>query len=254
MARLTPAVMRALDILELFLAGPVHLSATQVADQTGLPRTSVHELLTTLVHREYLHKDDAGNYSLGQRVGQLGAAYTARFDILGAATDIARETANQHGVTCSVAVLADTDVFYLAKVEGREPLALASSVGKRLPAHATGLGKALLAGLRDERLDQLYTGHELVALMPATITTLAGLKDEITQIRARGYATEVEESSPQAACAAVGVQNSTGTTVAAVSVTVTLTRWQGHPVEHWVAMAREAARQLSAQLGYRPAA
>lgn len=251
MARLTPAVMRAFDILELFVNRASTLTAAEVAELTELPRTSVHELVTTLIHRGYLQRDDSGRLSLGMQSGQLGAAYVARFDLLGAATDIARDTANEYGVTCSVAILDDIDVFYLAKVEGREPLVLASSVGKRLPAHATALGKVLLASLRDARLDQLYDGHDLVALMPATITTLDALKAELDRVRARGYATEVEESTPHAACAAVGVRDATGSVVAAVSVTVTLTRWRGDDVNRWVGMAREAANQLSAQLGQR---
>ena len=75
MARRTPAVMRALDILELFMDGhDVALSPADVGVQTDLPRTSVHELLTTLASRGYLDRDDAGRYRLGVRLLQLGHA------------------------------------------------------------------------------------------------------------------------------------------------------------------------------------
>lgn len=249
MPRLTPAVMRALDIIDLFVDKAPELSAAEIGEATGLPRTTVHELLGTLVHRGFLAKDNAGIYSLGVRALQIGNAYSARFDMLGAATEVARETAITHGVTCSVAVLEESDVFYLAKVEGREVIPLASSVGKRMPAHATGLGKMLLSGLGPSQLNRLYPTGRLEALMPNTITDLADLKAELARIRERGYATESEESTPNAACAALPVFNAAGAMVAAVSITVTTTRWGTEPEEHWVGIVRTAATKLSSQLG-----
>ena len=241
--------MRALDIIDLFVDRAPELNAVEIAEATGLPRTSVYELLGTLVHRGYLVRDAAGVYSLGVRALQIGNAYSARFNMLGAATEVARETALAHGVTCSVAVLEDVDVFYLAKVEGREILPLASSVGKRLPAHATALGKMLLSSLGPSQLKQLYPSGQLPALMPNTITDLDVLKAELAEIRRRGYALEFEESTPNAACVAAPVFNASRDVVAAVSITMTTTSWASAPESHWASIARHAAEQLSAQLG-----
>ena len=241
--------MRALDIIDLFVDRSPELSAIEIAEATDLPRTTVYELLGTLVHRGYLVRDAAGVYSLGVRALQIGNAYSARFNMLGAATEVARETAVTHGVTCSVAVLEETDVFYLAKVEGREILPLASSVGKRLPAHATALGKMLLSNLGPSPLNQLYPSGQMPALMPNTITTLDALRAELAETRRRGYALELEESTPNGACVAAPVYNAAHAMVAAVSVTLTTTRWASEPEAHWVAIAKSAAERLSAQLG-----
>ncbi len=249
MPRLTPALMRALDIIDLFVDTAPELNAVEIGEATGLPRTSVYELLGTLVHRGYLVRDAAGVYSLGVRALQIGNAYSARFNMLGAATEVARETALSHGVTCSVAVLEDNDVFYLAKVEGREILPLASSVGKRLPAHATALGKMLLSNLGPSQLNQLYPSGQMPALMPNTITNLDALKAELAETRRRGYALEFEESTPNAACVAAPVVNAARDVVAAVSISMTATSWASEPAGHWAGIARHAAEQLSAQLG-----
>src|SRR5690606_14928504 len=114
---------------------------------------SVHELLKTLTSREYLELDPATNtYRLGPRVLQLGNAYSARFDMLTTANAIARSLSARCDETVSVAIREGADVFYLAKVEPRDPLRLPSQIGQRLPANSTALGKALLAYLSPDTL------------------------------------------------------------------------------------------------------
>src|SRR5674476_921256 len=162
MARLTPALTRALYILELFVDEDAHLNAADVADVTSLPRSTVHELITTLTARDYLERQADGSFGLGRAALHLGNAYTRQFDLLGVATDVARVTATRTGETCSVGVLQGSDVFYLAKVEGEEAMALASHVGRRVPAHSAGLGKAMLAFLPQDELRALLP--ELLAV------------------------------------------------------------------------------------------
>lgn len=250
MARLTPALMRALDILELFVAQGARWSAAQIQEATGLPRTSVHELLTTLLHRGYLVRDEAGYYELGVRTVQLGNAYAARFDLLGEATEVARDLGQTTGHTCSVAIRQGAEIFYLAKVEGRESLSLISSVGKRAPASCTGLGKALLSELEPAELDRLYPTGELPALSERSITDLRELKPVLQVARERGYATEYEESGPGVACAAAVIRDVSGAAVAALSVSVPTPRWEQKSESHWAALAVDGALRLSERLGW----
>lgn len=252
MARYTPAVMRALDIIELFVDRGARWNAAEVVDATGLPRTTVHELLTTLTHRGYLVREPSGHYQLGARTVQLGNAYAARFDLLGAATEAARGIAHATGETCSVAILEGSEVFYLAKVDGREVMPLISSVGKRVAANCTGLGKVLLSVLNDQQLEQLYGSEPLPAYTDQSITSLAVLKKELAEIRRLGYATEIGESGPNTACAAAPIRDVSGEIAAALSITVPLARWAQFPVEHWARIAITGADKLSAQLGHVP--
>ncbi|WP_166866731.1 IclR family transcriptional regulator [Salinibacterium sp. ZJ70] len=254
MARLTPAVMRTFDILELFVDGPAELTAAEIGARTGFPRTSIHELLATLVEREYLVRDPrTGGYRLGVKVLHLGNAYSAQFDLLGAASSAARALAERSGETVSVAVREGSDVLYLAKVEGRDTLRLPSSIGQRLPAHVTGLGKALLASLPRETVRALYPDPDsLPALTPRSIRTLDELERHLDETRDRGgVAFEVEESAADMRCVAAPVRAADASVAAAISISVPLARWAQHPDEHWIALATEAAGELSAQLGYR---
>lgn len=246
MARRTPAVMRALDILELFLGRSGRLTAADIATATDLPRTSVHELLTTLVSRGYLERDEAGRYRLGAMTVQLGQAYVSRFDLLGEATDLARTVALETGETCSVAVLQGPEVFYLAKVDGADSFHMPSSIGRRLPASCTGVGKALLSDLDDDQLTALFPDGVLPVMTPASRPTLAALRPELDATRARGVAFEREESTPGLACAAAPVRDFSGHVVAAVSLAVPLQRWDARPQHEWAALALDAAARISA--------
>lgn len=252
MARLTPAVMRTLDILELFLDDGRPLGAPDVGRLTGFPRTSVHELLSTLVARDYLQRDERTNtYRLGVRLLHLGNAYASRFDLLTAANAVARELADSSGETVSVALRERAEVFYLAKIEGRDTVRLPSGIGQRLPANVTALGKVLLADIPDEKLQELFPdATALPVLTERSISTLPALQKELAAVRERGVAFEDGESTPGMRCVAAGVLDASGAVAAAISVSVPNARWEQHPEQHWVGMVTESAAQMSAQLGY----
>lgn len=250
MARLTPALMRALDILELLVDEGARLTTAEVAESTGLPRSSVHELVTTLIERDYVERLGDGTLRLGRAALRLGNAYSSQFDLLEVATDVARSTASRTRETCSVGVLRGPDVFYLAKVDGEEAMVLASQVGRRLPAHCTGLGKAMLAFLPPDEVDALLPG-ELVGLTEHTITRRDDLEAALARTRERGWATEREESGYNVACAAAPVRNVEGEVVAALSVSVPLRRWDERGEDYWGEIAVQAAGALSGKMGHR---
>lgn len=252
MARLTPAVVRTLDILELFLEDDTALSAPDVVRLTGVPRTTAHELLSTLVARDYLQKDDATNtFRLGVRLLQLGNAYSARFDMLAAANEAARELSTRSGETVSVALREGADVFYLAKVESRDNLRLPSSIGQRLPATVTGLGKVLLAYVSPQTLRTLFPDpQKLPAMTEHSIQTLPELEEELARVRERGVAFEREESTPGIMCAAAPVRDSSGAVIAAISTSVPVARWRQRPEQEWASLALQGAAGLSAKLGF----
>lgn len=187
------------------------------------------------------------------RALHLGNAYSARFDLLGAANSVARALMERSGETVCVAVREGADVLYLAKVEGRDTPRLPSSIGRRLPAHVTGLGKALLASLPEDELRRIYPDPErLPALTERSIRTLDALERELAQVRERGgIAFEEEESSVGTRCIAAPVRDAFGAVAAAISVSVPVARWGQEPLEHWVGLTREGAADLSQELGYR---
>jgi IclR family transcriptional regulator, KDG regulon repressor len=256
MGRAVPAASRALDILELFLDEPV-LSAADVVSRLALPRTTVHELLGTLADRSYLVvvPGQPLRYQLGVRLFQLGSVFAQQLDLAREAQRVAAEVAAECDETVHVAVLEGTDVIYIARVESTRPVRMVSAVGRRLPAHCTGVGKMLLSALSPQTLDALYPKRTALPTMTRnSISSLSRLKTELAEIRARGLSFDEVESTEDVHCVAAGVRDHTGEMVAGLSISVPTTRWDDARRRALADLARDGAARLSASLGYRSAA
>ncbi|MGW7078209.1 IclR family transcriptional regulator [Streptomyces sp. NPDC054866] len=253
MGRLVPAVTRALDILELFLEGDVTLSAPEVTRRLQLPRTTVHELLTTLAARSYLVQipDQTGRYRLGVRAYQLGSRYAEQLDLAAEGQQVAREVAETCDETVHVAVLEDTDVIYIAKVDSTHAVRMVSAAGRKLPAHCTSVGKMLLASLPPTELETRLAGRELVAMTQNSITEPEALLSALADIRERGVAAEHRESNPDVSCVAAPVRDSAGHVVAALSISVPMIRWSEQREQELAELAAKGAGDLSERLGHR---
>ncbi|KAA9161089.1 IclR family transcriptional regulator [Amycolatopsis acidicola] len=251
MPRLVPAVLRAADVLELFLGTEPSLSAAQITARLDLPRSTVHELLTTLVARRYLDKQ-AGEetmYRLGPVLLELGSRYQQRLEFAAEADTVARSVAAQCGETVHVGVLDGLDVVYVSKIDSTHSVRLISEVGVRLPAHCTAVGKVLLAGLPEAELTAALKGHKLAALTERSITSRSVLLAQLKEVRANGKASERSESNVDAGCVAAPVVDASGSWVAAMSISIPTSRHSDESWARWEKLVREGAAELSARLG-----
>lgn len=133
MPRAVPAVTRALDILEMFLGGAGPCSIPEIGRRLRLPRSSAHELIQTRVARGYLRlfQERTGWFALGLRVFELGSVYAESLDLPREGQDVARAVSARCNETVHVAVLDDTQVVYIAKVDSRQAVRMASAAGRR---------------------------------------------------------------------------------------------------------------------------
>lgn len=254
MGRLVPAVTRALDVLELFLDCDGTLSAPEITRKLELPRTTVHELVTTLTARSYLEQppDRPGRYRLGVRGYQLGSRYAEQLDLAAEGQLVARSVAETCDETVHVAILEGADVIYIAKVDSTHAVRMVSAAGRRLPAHCTSVGKMLLASLPVEELEATLSGDgPLVAMTPGSITSRDELWRALAEIRERGVAVEQQESNPDVSCVAAPVRDSSGNVVAALSISVPTVRWSEERRGELGRLAVRGAAELSGRLGHR---
>ncbi|MFI0466789.1 IclR family transcriptional regulator [Saccharopolyspora sp. 5N102] len=208
---------RALVILELLSRGRHRLS--DIAEILRLPLSSVHGLLGTLVHRGFAEFDQTTRtYGLGLKAWTVGQGYTGHRDIVGLALPLMEQLAQQTGETVQLSRLDGTENVYIAIAESPQPMKLVSAVGMRLPAHAVGLGKALLAGLPGDELERRYRGVQLERFTENTVTEPAELLAEVEQARVRGYAVDDEEYIIGCRCVAMPIHDHSGAVVAAMSV------------------------------------
>lgn len=254
MGRAVPAVSRALDILELFLDRPA-LSAPQITERLDLPRTTVHELVTTLVDRGYLEAVSGAptRFRLGMRLFQLGSQFADRLDLVREAQEAAGRVAASCDETVHVAVLDGTQVVYIAKMDSTHPVRMVSAVGRRLPAHCTAVGKMLLSNLGEEALDARYPRTQsLAAMTPRSIVSPAKLRLQLAEIRERGVSFDDCESNEAVRCVAAGVYDHTGRMVAAMSLSAPIMRWSDENAVKWSELIADGAQALSQRLGHRP--
>lgn len=252
MAKIIPSVKRAFEVIELFRDGIRSFSVPEITVRLGLPRTTAHELVQTLLACGYLERADNQPYrfTLGLRVFELGSIYAAQLDITEEGQKVANKVSKTCDETVQVAIRDVTDAVFIIRVDSSHILRLVSAVGSRLPAHCTAVGKMLLSALTDEELAALYKGHKRLPGMTAnSITSIKGLLSELAEIRKRGYAYDNCESNEDAKCVAAPVYDRNGSICAAVSITVPVTRMNSSRKNELVAIVQRGAKELSRRLG-----
>jgi DNA-binding IclR family transcriptional regulator len=195
---------RTLEVLEALARGG-RRALVELARELGIPKSSLHGILRTMVQRGWVETDPTGTrFGLGLRALHVGAAYLDTDNTVGLLSGILDDLAAEFGETVHLGRLDGASIVYVAKRESIHPLRLYSAIGRRLPAHATALGKALLAERTDGTVDQLLN-WPLRRLTGHTITEPAALHASLAAIRDRGYAVDHEENSEGIICYAVAV-------------------------------------------------
>lgn len=245
---------RTVRILQALAEPPYALSVAQLQERTGYPRSSLHALLRTLVDLHWIEPPapgaggpgTPGGYGIGSRALLTGTAYLDRDPALPAAIAAIEAVRDETRCTTHVARLDGAGVVYLATREAADAHRGHSRVGRFLPAHATALGKALLAERTATELDALLPGDDLPRLTPDTVPTRAALEEELAGVRARGWAVERGQNLPGTVCVGARVEYRIPATdaiscslPAAVATEEEVERVAGIVTAHAAALARE---------------
>ena len=196
---------RTVKILETLADSPTRLSLGQLQERMGYPRSSLHALVRTLRELKWVEADESGSaFGVGPHALLSGTAYLDRDPALPYARETIEDLRAEIGYTFHYARRDEAHVLYLASREARDSVRMVSRVGRRLPAHLTALGQALLADLTEDEVDELLP-VELAAYTKNTITDRAKLHAVLEQTRARGWALEREHGTLGIACIAATV-------------------------------------------------
>lgn len=248
-----PALERGLRLLLVLARARDPMSLSELSAAIGVTRSTVYSLLATLQEYGFVEKDPRyKQYRLGLATFELGSAYLGRVDLVQAFDQVATALVQLCHETVKLAVLDGRDVVYLGRQQGSfHSVQLVARVGSRMPAHATAVGKVMLAALGDAEIERLYEGHELLALAPNTLTSLPALKERIQAVRREGVAYDEAESSPGVHCVAAPIHDYTGRVVAAMSIGVPNDRYSEGRMSELAGLVREHAMTLSRTLGWR---
>lgn len=245
------SVKKAFTIVES-LAVEGGLGITELSNKTNLNKSTVHRLLTSLRNMGYLQKDDdTDKYRLTYKLLNLTSTAVRSQDFVRIAHPYMEELAEHTRETVHLAILDGTDVFHVDGVDSRHSLTLRAPVGTRLPAHATALGKALLAEKSDEELDELYQGAGLQQFTPNTIDNLKALKRNLRTVRKNGFATDQQESERGLCCLSAAFFDNEGTAIAAISISAPCARLRGETLKKARDQLLPTVEAISYQLGAR---
>ncbi|WP_046468497.1 IclR family transcriptional regulator [Allosalinactinospora lopnorensis] len=244
-----PAATRALRLLRFLATRPGPVSASAIATELNLPRSSTYQLLEAMAGEGFvIHLPEERRWGLGVAAFEIGSAYLRHDPLERLARPLLGDLAKETGATAHLGVLHGADTLYLLKEQPPQAPTLVTGVGVRLPAHLTASGRALMAHLPRAQVRALYPGAgSFVDRTGAGPASPAELRDLLAHERQRGWSSEEGQVTEGFSSVAAAAFDHNGTPVAAISLTVPSAR----PVT-LTALAsgvRDAASELTRKLG-----
>lgn len=244
------SVERALLLLEAVSEHPNGVAITELAQEVGMVKSTVHRLLSTMSKRGYIEQDlQSGKYKLGYTVLDLGMRLLSSIDLRREAAPYLQALANHANEVVHLALLDKGEVVYIEKVESKNTIRMVSRVGKRVPVHATGLGKVILAFLPREETVQIIERYGLPRLTEFTITNRDFLLASLEETKSSGFAVDVEENELGICCVAAPILEQGGRVIAACSVSGPSIRMDIHRLRALFPLVKETGQKISERLG-----
>jgi IclR family pca regulon transcriptional regulator len=217
------SVERGLAIIRSFGPDSPVQTVSDMAAKTGLTRATARRFLITLMELGYI-QTDGRNFELTPRVLELGYSFLSGLGLPDVALPHLERLVAEVDESSEASVLDGEDIVYVVRVPSTSIMTLSLNVGARMPAHATSMGKVLLAGLSEAELDAYLAGADLKPYRPKTITDRETLRSEIVQAREQGYAVVDQELEDGLVAIAVPVHDRAGRTIAAVNLSTHIAR------------------------------
>jgi DNA-binding IclR family transcriptional regulator len=247
------SIERAAAILRLLSGRTRRLGVAELAGELGLPKGTVFGILKTLRDVGFVEQDrDSGKYQLGPALLHMGSSYLDGNELRTRALNWADGLATRSGESVRIGTLHENQVLIVHHVFRPDDTRQALEVGGLLPAHATALGKALLA--RNDYAAAALGEQALASYTPATVTDIYRLHQELEECVKRGWASEVGELFHGLASIAAPIEDRRRVTVGAIGIAGPIERLcdGGRPRAELVDYVMEAARAVSRELGAIP--
>ena len=216
-----PGLERGLRILQMFSRARTAIKPPEIAEELEIPRSTVHRLLQTLEELGFLKRSENGaTYALGPAVLTLGFDYLGSLDIVQLSNGVLAALRDETQGSTHLSVRNGTEIIYLSRHASSAAITSNVGVGTSLPAHATVMGRVLLADLSAAELRTLYKDKRLQPYNENTPTTLTALERLLSEDRQRGYVISASFFERGISSVAAPVKDHTGRTVAAINVSL----------------------------------
>ncbi len=245
------SVERALNILKLFKDNE-ELGITQIASLLNLPKGTVHGLVKTLEKNGFVEQNEGNlKYHCGMESFKLGMISAMRMDLRRLASQRAQKLTDELEETVHLAVLMNGMCVIIDRFSPSKPFLLIPQVGSAVPAHCTATGKVLLSQMNDTQLKAVVERCKLDSYTKHTVTNLEELRQQLEEVRLKGYAISDQEALLGLTCIAAPVKDYTGSVTASLSVAGSSESFmEKGRKETVIAAVVEAAKDISSCLGY----
>lgn len=247
-------LQKASEVLALYDREHTEWGVREVAEKLKMAKSSAHDLLASLAQIGFLNRTEEGRYRLGWRLVTLSETLLATTELRQEARPVMEALAAQYKETIHLAVLDDKQAVYLDKLEGQQAVRVElTSLGTRLYAHCSAVGKILLAFSPEDEVRRIIKMSGLPRFTPNTITDEEELCQALAKIRKQGFAYDLEEILPDLCCVGAPIYDHNGQVIAAISMSVPAYRFRRSQTELREAIIR-TAKIISQHLGYYGAA
>ena len=248
------SLMRALTLLERLSQTPDGLSLTDLSYQLGMPAATVHRLLSTFEELDFVEQDaEHGLWFVGLKAFTVGNAFVHRRDFVASARPHMHALVELCGETVNLGVIDAGEAVFISQVESREVMRMIVRLGSRSPIHASGVGKALLANLPEQRVARILQQRGLQRYTERSIDNPTQLHAELQRIRQLGYALDDEEHAVGLRCVASAIFDENGQALAAISLSGPKARITDNRLDELGIAVRQSADEITQALGgYRP--
>ena len=238
------ALARGLEVVRAFSGRDEWLTLSEIAESVDLARATVRRSLITLIALGYVQADGKF-FRLAPKVLTLAQAYLSSNLLPRLAQPFVERVSAQLHKSCSVSILHEIEVIYVARSTSKRLAALLGDIGARRPAYCTSMGRVLLAYLSDRDRDAYFRAVQLVALTVHTVTEESKLRSILVKVRKDEYCLSDQQMELDLRTIAVPLRNNAGQVVAAMHVTTQAARTsKRHMIEAYLPVLRKAAAEI----------
>ena len=241
---------RAIDILRALKKAQCPLMLKDIAQRTGIAKSTVHRLLSTMRDADLIEQGQDGRYSLGMSLFELGSAAASTRNVTTVARPYMQQISKELNESVSLALLSHGEALLLSFIESTSPFHVVSRVGSRMPAHCTVQGKIMLANMQEDDIRKIIEEQGMYQYTPATIKTYDTLMAELEKVRKQNYAVDDGEYHIGLSSVGAPIYDDDGIVRYCFGIVSMFHRIGSPEFAYAKKRTMEAARDISHTLGY----
>ena len=244
------SVAMAVRLLKSFSEGEAEIGVTTLSRRLGVAKSTVYRLASTLVSEGLLEQNpETERYRLGMALFGLGALVRQRMNVATDARPFLFHLREATGETVHLAILEGAEIVFVLNLESNQAIRMRADLGARKPAFCTAEGRAMLAFQPQEVVDEVLA-QGFVPRTPKTIINERAIRKAIEEARVKGFAVEDEQSELGMRSVAAPIRNANGRVIAAIGLAGPMQRISDEALASFAPLVADAARTISARLGY----